>query len=90
MSGDYGARVRAVEDATRLMLAMVRPETADRGPTYSTLPQPRPTLDRFDVLEVARFLLDEDVPDAPAECGSCGYAHAPGQAIPAMQCEARR
>lgn len=68
MSADYDARVRAIRDATLLMHAMQAPFVPD-GPTVTYLPNVRehPPLDRFEVVELARFLLgldDEPLPEA--------------------------
>lgn len=61
MTVDYDARVRAVEDATRLVLAMTGETTEP--------------LDRFDVVELARFLLD--IEDGPGLNGPYRSSHQP-------------
>jgi hypothetical protein len=67
MTADYDARIRAVQDATRLLFAMQdRPEGAGRSVYLPGGPRWQP-LDRFEVTELARFLLglDDDPQQAP-------------------------
>jgi hypothetical protein len=63
VTADYDVRVQAVRDATDLMLAMQPPAPQ---PIFGGAPAPRP-LDRFEVVELARFLLglDDETQQAP-------------------------
>lgn len=69
MTADYDARVKAVQDATALMCAMSETRLPP-GITVQVGASARPVtkpLDRFEVVELARFLLgldDEPLPEA--------------------------
>jgi hypothetical protein len=56
---DYQHRLRAVEDATRLVRGLY-PEPVKPPGSSTYYSSTVPVIDRFDVLEVARFLLDEE------------------------------
>lgn len=67
---DYEARHTAVVDATRLVREMHEPATPQTSATFTLASVSRPPLEIFDVLEVARFLLDEE-DDGMVRPGPC-------------------
>jgi hypothetical protein len=62
VSPDYAARTKAIEDATSLMRDM---QTSTRSGVYNSGPFAAPALDRFEVTELARFLLGLDAEVKP-------------------------
>jgi hypothetical protein len=71
MTASYDDRIRAITDATRLLREMATPAPpSGTAVTYIRLPElPPAALDRFEVTELARFLLGMD-DAADAEAGS--------------------
>jgi hypothetical protein len=67
VTASYDDRIRAITDATRLLCEMTSPQPpTGTAVTYVRLPElPPPPLDRFEVTELARFLLGlDDAADA--------------------------
>jgi hypothetical protein len=72
VTADYDARIRAVQDATRLLFAMQdRPDSTSRTVPYLPSGPRYAPLDRFEVVELARFLLgiDDDDTTRQPPCG---------------------
>lgn len=70
----YDERNAAFEDAVRL-LRLIHPDPPrTAGDVFLNTPRSAPAFDMFDVLSVARFLLDEE--DTGPEAGAC-FAEAP-------------
>lgn len=94
---NYEARHQAVVDGIRLVRELHAPEQPTNGAAFQTVKISRPPLDLFDVLEVARFLLDEEEDDVPARPhianrdGAGGFSCTCGVKDPALcKVEARR
>jgi hypothetical protein len=73
MTASYDDRIRAITDATRLLREMTTPPSSPgftvTSPGVTVTYEPARSLDRFEVTELARFLLGMD-DAADAEVGA--------------------
>lgn len=75
---DYDSRVRAIEDATRLMHDMRQPAPERHlSSTFTHVKTSASQLDRFDVVELARFLLNIEDELAEVHPGPCSERSQP-------------